>query len=79
MLDRARQANLKEWNCLGDNVNVELFMNTGEIMVPEDKDFCEVIVYFGGDKDFNGAVTDDLDDCLHLVELSVVENCHSKA
>ena len=33
-LDRDRQANLKKCNCLGDSVNVEMFVNVGEVMVP---------------------------------------------
>ena len=42
-------------------------MNAGEVIVSEDRDFCEIIAYFGGDKDFNGALTDYLNDCLCLV------------
>ena len=44
-----------------------MFMNTGEVMIPEDRDFAEVIVHFSGATDFNGAMTDDINDCFHLV------------
>ena len=41
-LDQARRADLKEWNYLGDNVNIELFVNAAfidEVIVPEERDF----------------------------------------
>ena len=44
-----------------------MFVDVREVMVPEDKHFTEVIAHFVCATDFNGAVTDDTDDCLHLV------------
>ena len=66
-LDQDRQAYLKNCNCLGDGVKVEMFLEVGEVVVPEYRDFAEVIAHFSGATYFDGAVTDDADDCLHLV------------
>ena len=66
-LDQDWRTDLKKCNCLNNSLNIEMFADVRKVMVPEDNHFTEVIVHFSDATDFNGAVTDDIDNCLCLV------------